>query len=107
MTARGLSLSCATRAGGGGSSLRHRAWKCGSRSFRAEPMAASGVVYAMTIVRIPLPGHEAPTSLAYVDVEPGARALGVLRGAARIGDTVAVLSCDTSPTGVAFEQVTA
>lgn len=76
--------------------------ECGSESFVTAPMASTGTVYATTVVRIPLPGHTAPSALAYVDVDPGVRALGPLTGRAAVGDTVVVVASPGSATGVEF-----
>jgi uncharacterized OB-fold protein len=69
-----------------------------------EPAAfgPKGVVWASTVLRVPLPGREPPYALAYVDLDAGPRVLGHLAGSGephrlKAGTTVALAA--PSPEG--------
>ncbi|MGE0800052.1 MAG: OB-fold domain-containing protein [Lautropia sp.] len=47
---------------------------------RAE-FAATGTVWAATVIRTPVPGFEPPHALAYVDIDDGPRVLASVAGA--------------------------
>lgn len=56
--------------------------------------APLGVVWASTVVRIPIPGREPPFGLAYVDLDAGPRVLAQVRGApepVEVGSRVTVV----------------
>ncbi|WP_136707390.1 OB-fold domain-containing protein [Agromyces sp. H66] len=58
-----------------------------------------GVVYATTTIHVGLPGHEAPYTLAYVDVD-GGRVLAPVDGRATVGERVALVDDPTSASGL-------
>ncbi len=64
--------------------------------MRARP----GVVYAATTIHAPAPGHDAPYTLAYVDVTGDGRVLAPVDHRVAVGERVAVVDDPDSPTGV-------
>jgi uncharacterized OB-fold protein len=49
-------------------------------SLEPATFGPTGVVWASTVLRVPLPGREPPYALAYVDLDHGPRVLGHLAG---------------------------
>ena len=58
-----------------------------------------GVVYAATTIHVGLPGHEAPYTLAYVDVDRG-RVLAPVDRRVVVGERVALVDDPSSATGL-------
>ena len=66
-------------------------WNTGG--LRAEPVAAPGVVYAVTVVRVPEPGIEAPYRIGYADFPGSLRVCGRFTGPdVAVGDPVEVVT---------------
>lgn len=66
-------------------------WNTGG--LRAVPVAAPGVVYAVTVVRVPEPGIEAPYRIGYADFPGGLRVCGRFTGPdVAVGDPVEVVT---------------
>ncbi len=65
-----------------------------------------GVVWASTVVRVPLPGRTPPYGLIYVDIDAGPRVLGHLRSTTpmrvRVGHHVRLVA-DSSDGDLEFE----
>jgi uncharacterized OB-fold protein len=60
---------------------------------RTEAVAAPGVVYAVTVVRVPEPGIEAPYRIGYADFPGGLRVCGRFTGPdVVVGDPVEVVA---------------
>jgi uncharacterized OB-fold protein len=60
---------------------------------RAEAVAVPGVVYAVTVVRVPEPGIEAPYRIGYADFPGGLRVCGRFTGPdVVVGDPVEVVA---------------
>jgi uncharacterized OB-fold protein len=61
--------------------------------LRAEAVAGPGVVYAVTVVRVPEPGIEAPYRIGYADFPGGLRVCARFTGPdAAVGDPVEVVA---------------
>jgi uncharacterized OB-fold protein len=61
--------------------------------LRTETVAAPGVVYAVTVVRVPEPGIEAPYRIGYADFPGGLRVCGRFTGPdVAAGDPVEVVA---------------
>lgn len=60
---------------------------------RTEAVAPPGVVYAVTVVRVPEPGIEAPYRIGYADFPGGLRVCGRFTGPdVTVGDPVDVVA---------------
>ena len=59
-----------------------------------------GVVYATTTIHVGMPGHDAPYTLAYVDVQGDGRVLAPVDRRVAVGEDVAVIDDRSSASGV-------
>ena len=59
-----------------------------------------GVVYAATTIHVPAPGHDAPYTLAYVDVTGDGRVLAPVDRRVAVGEQVAIVDDPDSASGV-------
>lgn len=111
---------------GRGELLATRCPRCGALTFpvtracpacwndgglRAEAVPAPGVVYALTVVRVPEPGIDAPYRIGYADFPGGLRVCGRFTGPdVAVGEPVEVVTMmirqpPTGPlTGWAFRK---
>lgn len=71
-----------------------------ARPTRTAPALTSGTVYACTTLHVPLPGHQAPYTLAYVDLDGGGRVLSAVDRPVVVGERVVLLPDPASPAGV-------